>query len=68
MSGRIGKSPVKKTNSDIVVDSSSHLTTDNVLHHICKLKYPSMGSTPKSTGGILKPIKMARISSKDLQV
>jgi len=71
-SGQIqkGKSPIKKANLDIGVESS-HLTTDNVLHHMCKLKYPSMGGTPKSTGGIMRPIKMIRkqiIDNDKLQV
>jgi len=39
------KSPANTKSND-----QSHLTTDNVLHHICKLKYPSIGGTPKGDG------------------
>ena len=44
--------------------SSNHLTTDNILHHTCSLKYPSIGGTPKnSDGGMQQPMGMTRKQS-----
>ena len=43
--------------------AASHLATDNVLQHLCKLKYPSMGGTPRSGGGIQKPMAFTRKQS-----
>ena len=36
--------------------STNHLATDNVMHHTCKLRYPSIGGTPRNGGGLQKPV------------
>ena len=41
----------------------SHLATDNILHHTCKLKYPGLGGNTGEDGSFKKPLSVTRKQS-----
>ena len=57
--GNIKKGAKGKGKGQKAGDSKSHLTTDNALHHVCKLKYPSLGgSFPDDDDDVGKPLQL----------